>query len=34
MSHELLFSLTILFIVGLAFILAKLTERPENINKY
>lgn len=34
MSHEILFSITVLFLVGLAFILAKLTGRPENINKY
>lgn len=34
MSHEILFSLTVLFIVGLAFILARLTGSAEKINKY
>lgn len=34
MLHEFLFSIVVISIVGLAFILAKLTERPENISKY
>lgn len=34
MSHELLFSVTIIGIIGLAFILAKLTGKAENISKY
>lgn len=34
MSHEVLFSVVIIAIVGLAFILAKLTGNAENISKY
>jgi hypothetical protein len=34
MSHETLFALVVISIVGLAFILAKLTGSAENINKY
>lgn len=34
MSHEALFTIVIIGIVGLAFILAKLTGNAENISKY
>lgn len=34
MSHEMLFSIVVISIVGLGFILAKLTKSAENISKY
>lgn len=34
MSHELLFSVVIIAIVSLGFILARLTKNAENISKY
>jgi hypothetical protein len=34
MSHEALFSLVVIIIVGIAFVLARLTKNAENISKY